>query len=125
MTLATFYMGLRLKSPLVPSACQPLTDSIDNIKKMARAPGQAASGPQFTRALETLTTQESLETRAGDTFFTLHYPIINQEKCQGCHGADHRVRAVVRVETSMEPVLAEVRRASLLHPRCGTGFPSG
>src|SRR5258706_11035042 len=81
-----------------------------NIKKMARAPGQAASGPQFTPALETLTTQESLETRAGDTFFTLHYPIINQEKCQGCHGSDHKVRAVVRVDTSMAPVLAEVRR---------------
>ena len=51
-----------------------------------------------------------METHSGATFFTLHYPILNQEKCQGCHGADHRVRAVVRVETSMEPVLAEVRR---------------
>jgi class 3 adenylate cyclase/HAMP domain-containing protein len=83
---------------------------LDNIKKMAHAPGQSASGPQFTRALETLKTQESLEMREGATFFTLHYPIINQEKCQGCHGSDHQVRAVVRVDTSMEPVLAAVRR---------------
>ncbi len=81
---------------------------LDNIKKMARAPGETASGPQFTRAVESLTIQESLEMRNGA--FTLHYPIANQEKCQGCHGSDHTVRAVVRVDTSMDPVLAEVRR---------------
>jgi class 3 adenylate cyclase len=81
-----------------------------NIRKMAREPGQTASGPQFTRALESLQTQESLEMRDGATYFTLHYPILNQEKCQGCHGGDHKVRAVVRVDTAMAPVLAEVRR---------------
>jgi class 3 adenylate cyclase/HAMP domain-containing protein len=85
-------------------------DVLANIRRMARDPGQAASGPQFTRAVESLQTQESLETRGSATFFTLHYPILNQEKCQGCHGADHKVRAVVRVDTSMAPVLAEVRR---------------
>jgi len=41
--------------------------------------------------------------RAGVSVFTLHYPILNKEKCQGCHGSDHKVRAVVRVATSMEP----------------------
>ena len=41
--------------------------------------------------------------------FTLHQPVANQERCQGCHGTDHKVRAVVRVATSMEPVLAAVR----------------
>ena len=38
----------------------------------------------------------------------LNQPIANQERCQGCHGTDHKVRAVVRVATSMEPVLAQV-----------------
>jgi class 3 adenylate cyclase/HAMP domain-containing protein len=85
-------------------------DVLDNIRKMAREPGQTASGPQFTRAVESLQTQESLEVRATGTFFTVHHPIANQEKCQGCHGGDHKVRAVVRVATSMAPVLAEVRR---------------
>jgi len=83
---------------------------MDNIRKMMRPPGQAATGPLFTQAVESLRTQESLEVHDGATYFTMHYPILNQEKCQGCHGSDHRVRAVVRVETSMEPVLAEVRR---------------
>src|SRR3989475_2885208 len=81
-----------------------------NIAKMQRAPGTAMSGPLFTRALETLKTQESLEVENGVSLFTVHYPILNQEKCQGCHGSDHQVRAVVRVATSMEPVFGEVRR---------------
>src|SRR5207245_1351039 len=45
----------------------------------------------------------------GVPYFVLHQPILNQNKCQGCHGSDHQVRAVVRVATSMAPVLAEVR----------------
>jgi class 3 adenylate cyclase len=85
-------------------------DVLENIRKMARPPGETMTGPLFTRAVETLQTQESLETRDGVTFFTLHQPVANQEKCQGCHGSDHKVRAVVRVATSMEPVFAEVRR---------------
>ena len=88
-----------------------LSDEVmQNIKKMERAPSGTMSGPLFTRALETQTTQESLETESGLSHFTLHYPILNQEKCQGCHGSDHKVRAVVRVATSMEPVFGEVRR---------------
>lgn len=85
-------------------------DVVASIRKMRREPGPSMSGPLFQRALETLHTQESLEASDGTTLFTLHYPIPNREKCQGCHGSDHRVRAVVRVATSMEPVFAEVRR---------------
>ncbi len=81
-----------------------------NISKMQRAPGAPMSGPLFAQALATLTTQESIEARNGVPFFTLHHPIPNKEACQGCHGSDHTVRAVVRVATSMEPVYAEVRR---------------
>jgi class 3 adenylate cyclase/HAMP domain-containing protein len=88
-----------------------LSDEVmKNIAKMQRAPGTTMSGPLFARALETQTTQESLEMEGGLSHFILHYPIRNQEKCQGCHGSDHAVRAVVRVATSMEPVFGEVRR---------------
>lgn len=34
MDLSTMYMGLHLRSPLVPSACQPLTDEISKIRRM-------------------------------------------------------------------------------------------
>src|SRR5437867_3860920 len=85
-------------------------DVLAKITKMQRAPGAPMTGPLFARALETLGTQESIEVHDGVSFFTLHYPIPNREACQGCHGSDHTVRAVVRVEASMEPVYAEVRR---------------
>lgn len=41
MDLSTTYLGLKLRSPLVPSAAQPLTENVDNIKRMEDA-GAAA-----------------------------------------------------------------------------------
>ena len=81
-----------------------------NIRKMARAPGAPEAGAAFHRALATLEIQESIEVRDGVTLFALDLPVPNREKCQGCHGSDHKVRAVVRVATSMDTVFAEVRR---------------
>jgi len=85
-------------------------DVMSNIRKMARPPGKKIDDPLFARAIETVATQEALEARNGTRYFTLLTPIRNQEKCQGCHGRDHQVRAVVRVANSMEPVFAEVAR---------------
>jgi class 3 adenylate cyclase/HAMP domain-containing protein len=84
-------------------------DVTASIEKMRREPGRAMAGPLFTRALETLQPQEALESRDGATVFTVYQPIPNQERCQGCHGSDHKVRAVIQAATSMEPVMAEVR----------------
>ena len=81
-----------------------------NIQKMMRKPAMTMTGPLFTQAVQTVKTQEEIEYRNGVPLFTLLHPVPNQEKCQGCHGTDHQVRAVVRVATSMEPVFAEVRR---------------
>ncbi len=80
-----------------------------SIEKMARPAGPPMTGPLFQRAVDTLQTQESIDSVNGQMLFTLHQPVANQERCQGCHGTDHKVRAVVRVATSMEPVLAAVR----------------
>ena len=41
MDLSTTYLGLKLRSPLVPSAAQALTENVDNIKRMEDA-GAAA-----------------------------------------------------------------------------------
>jgi len=41
MNLNTTYLGLKLRSPLVPSAAQPLTENVDNLKRMEDA-GAAA-----------------------------------------------------------------------------------
>jgi class 3 adenylate cyclase/HAMP domain-containing protein len=83
---------------------------LKNIEKMRREPGGRVTGAEFVQAVQTLKTQESLDQADGVPLFTLHHPVPNQERCQGCHGSDHTVRAVVRVATSMEPVFAEVRR---------------
>ena len=85
-------------------------DVLAAIQKMQRKPTDPMRGALFERAVETLRTQEAIEVEHGMQLFTLLQPIENQERCQGCHGTDHRVRAVVRVALSMEPVLAEVRR---------------
>ncbi len=37
MDLSVDYLGMKLRSPLVPSACQPLTGYIENIKRMEEA----------------------------------------------------------------------------------------
>jgi class 3 adenylate cyclase/HAMP domain-containing protein len=78
------------------------------IQSMKREPTQTMTGPLFTRAVETLETQEAVQERDGVPLFVLYRPLLNQEKCQGCHGSEHRVRAVVRVATSMAPVLGEL-----------------
>ncbi|CCQ68458.1 Putative dihydropyrimidine dehydrogenase [NADP+], similar to dihydroorotate dehydrogenase [Crocosphaera watsonii WH 0402] len=41
MDLTTTYLGMTLKSPLVVGSCAPLTEDIDNIKRMEDA-GAAA-----------------------------------------------------------------------------------
>jgi len=41
MDLSTNYLGMKLRTPLVPSAAQPLTENVDNIKRMEDA-GAAA-----------------------------------------------------------------------------------
>jgi dihydroorotate dehydrogenase (fumarate) len=41
MDLSTTYLGLKLRTPLVPSAAQPLTENVDNIKRLEDA-GAAA-----------------------------------------------------------------------------------
>jgi class 3 adenylate cyclase/HAMP domain-containing protein len=81
-----------------------------NIERMQRPPGSANTSPSFRQAVQTLETQDAIETQNGIPYYVVHQPVENQEKCQGCHGADHKVRAVVRVASSMEPVFAETRR---------------
>src|SRR5213078_3407898 len=55
-------------------------DVMDNIKTMA--------GPLFQQAIATLKPQENLVEENGVPYFVLHQPILNQNKCQGCHGSD-------------------------------------
>jgi class 3 adenylate cyclase/HAMP domain-containing protein len=86
------------------------SEVLENIRRMQRPAGAANTSAVFRRAVQTAAIQESLEVENGVAYFVLHHPVENQEKCQGCHGTGSKVRAVVRVATSMDPVFAEVRR---------------
>ena len=84
-------------------------DVMDTIEKMRREPGRTMAGPLFTGRSRRCRCRRRSSPRDGATMFTVYQPIPNQERCQGCHGSDHKVRAVVQAATSMEPVMAEVR----------------
>jgi dihydroorotate dehydrogenase (fumarate) len=49
MNLKTTYLGLKLRTPLVVSAC-PLSESIDNIKRMEDLGASAVVLSHFSRA---------------------------------------------------------------------------
>src|SRR5437016_12455805 len=83
---------------------------MENIKRMQRPAGSTNTSPAFRQAVQTLKTQDSLEVDNGVSYYVVHQPVENQEKCQGCHGTENKVRAVVRVATSMEQVFAATRR---------------
>lgn len=84
---------------------------IDRIAKMRRQPGARISDPLFTRAVESMAPQETYEMADGARLLTLFQPLRNLGECQGCHGADHKVRGVVRVSLGLEKLDAELRAA--------------
>lgn len=86
-------------------------DLIASISKMQREPGERVTHPLFTRAVETLEAQETYETVNSARVLTLFRPLRNLEACQGCHGADHKVRGVMRVSLGLEKLDAELRAA--------------
>lgn len=84
---------------------------IERISKMRREPGARISHPLFTRAVETISAQETYEAVNGGRLLTLFRPLRNLQGCQGCHGDDHQVRGVVRISLGLERLDAELRAA--------------
>ena len=79
-------------------------------------PARRPRGRCSPRALETLRAQEALETHNGATSSRCTIRSSTRRSARAATAPTSKVRAVVRVATSMEPVLAEVRRI-------GTGRP--
>ena len=86
-------------------------DVIERISKMRREPGERISHPLFTRAVETVSAQEAYEMAGDARVLTLFLPLRNLTECQDCHGADHRVRGVLRISLGLEKLDAELRTA--------------
>lgn len=83
----------------------------ERISKMRREPGKKISNPLFTRAVETLTPQETYEATNDGRMLTLFRPLENAQECQDCHAGDHKVRGVVRVSLGLERLDADLRAA--------------
>jgi class 3 adenylate cyclase/HAMP domain-containing protein len=83
----------------------------ERISKMRREPGKKISNPLFTRAVETLSPQETYEATNDGRMLTLFRPLENGEECQDCHSGGHKVRGVVRVSLGLERLDADLRAA--------------
>jgi len=86
-------------------------DMIQRISKLRREPSDRISHPLFTRAVETITPQETTDALDGVRTLTLFRPLRNLEPCQACHGGDHQVRGVVRISLGLDKLDAELRAA--------------
>lgn len=70
------------------------------------APGQSvAPASQLKRAASEKRSLSYYETdERGYRVMTLLHPLMNETACQGCHGADHAVRGILKVTTSLAGV---------------------
>ncbi len=83
---------------------------VAKIRKMEVRPTRIMSHPLFQKAVESVETQEFVETVNGVPVFTLLRPLRNETRCQKCHGRDHAVRGVASISTSMAKINAELQR---------------
>ena len=67
MDLSTTYLGLKLRSPLVPSAAQALTENVDNIKRMEDAGAAAVLMHSLFEELLSLERRELFESMTQGT----------------------------------------------------------
>ncbi len=86
-------------------------DLAERISKMRREPGERISDPLFALAVETGTPRRIYESVDRTRMLTLFQPLRNLAECQDCHGAEHKVRGVVRVSLGLEKLDAELRSA--------------
>jgi len=69
------------------------------------------TGKQMARkVLETKRVIETQQVINGEEYLVRYSPLINDKRCQGCHGTDHSVRGVVAVAASMAEINAAVAK---------------
>jgi len=86
-------------------------DLIKRITKLRREPGARITHPLFTRAVATVSAQETAEVLDGVRTLTFFRPLRNLEPCQTCHEPNHEVRGVVRISLGLDALETELRTA--------------
>jgi len=56
----------------------------------------------------------SVQEHRAESTLTLLKPLMNDMRCQGCHGSDHKVQGVVAVSVSLDKVYADIKDNRLL-----------
>jgi class 3 adenylate cyclase/HAMP domain-containing protein len=84
---------------------------VARITQMRREPGARIDHPLFQEAVRQEQPRAVEEAVNGTRILTLFRPLRNLEKCQECHGADHRIRGVVRISLGLDTLEAELRAA--------------
>jgi adenylate cyclase len=72
--------------------------------------GLKADEPHFREAAEKGQEALSQVVREGRIIRTLYSPLLNNPPCAECHGADHKVRGVIRITVDLTEELAGPRR---------------
>ena len=68
------------------------------------------AGKNFAhQALESRQVVETTQMIDGEEYLVRYAPLINDKRCQGCHGTDHNVRGVVEVAASMADINGAIR----------------
>ncbi|MBF0295650.1 MAG: diguanylate cyclase [Magnetococcales bacterium] len=70
-----------------------------------------ADHPALLRALASKEMTSFEEVEENTRYLTFLTPIPNEERCHRCHDEDEALRGVVKVTTTMEPVLAAIRES--------------
>lgn len=82
----------------------------DGNERFVNQPAQALGQKLAQQALLTKQVIETKQVIDGQEYLVRVSPLINDKRCQGCHGTDHAVRGVVEVAASMADVNAAVNK---------------
>lgn len=89
-------------------------DELQVSGQQAAVVADIAATQHFKQALQTGEEVVFEEVQKGKDLMTLLRPMKNEEKCQACHGSDHKVRGIVRISVSMEEAKLELRKHLLV-----------
>lgn len=90
-----------------------IRQGIESFRWQKRPASPRMTRPEFfaaVRAEQAVSFREMIDGREQLTHLK---PLLNEERCQECHEPDHRVRGVVMVSTSLEPLRQETVKKTL------------
>jgi len=95
---------------LIPAVRDLRVFDRDGNERFVNRPVEELGKSLARQALESKEIIESTQMINGEEYLVRVSPLINDKRCQGCHGTDHTVRGVVEVAASMAEINAAVSK---------------